>query len=142
MHDCKAKELFLQGLNCAQAVFCAYAEEYGVDRATAEKISCGLGGGVGRTREVCGAVTGASLVLGLRHGPDKAAVYPFVQKLCERFRNETGSTVCRELLAGTGASTGGAPEKRSEEYYKKRPCVELVALAAKLIEEDRCTDSI
>ena len=82
-----------------------------------------------------GAVTGAALVLGMRHGPDKAQAYPHVQRFCERFREECGSIVCRELLAGTGATKGGAPEERTKEYYRKRPCVELVRLAAGLLEE-------
>ncbi len=141
-----AEQLFRDGFNCAQSVFCAYAEDFGLDRATAAKISCGLGGGVGRMREVCGAVTGASLVLGLRHGEDKTVVYPHVQEFCRRFKEEVGSIVCRELLAlatlGGDASlrrqqveVGGAPEARTEAYYKKRPCVELVKLAVRLLEE-------
>ena len=111
------------------------ASEFGMDAETAMKVSAGLGGGVGRQREVCGAVTGATLALGLKYGPDKAAVYPHVQALCERFKAECGSIVCRELLAGTGATQGGAPEARTETYYKKRPCVELVRLATRLAEE-------
>lgn len=130
-----AESLFRGGMNCAQAVFCAYAEDFGMDRDTAAKVSCGLGGGVGRMREVCGTVTGASLVLGMRHGDDKSVTYPFVQDFCERFRTENGSIVCRELLAGTGAAQGGQPEARTEAYYKKRPCVELVKLAVRMLEE-------
>ena len=104
-------------------------------REVAAKVACGLGGGVGRMREVCGAVTGAALVLGLRHGEDKAVVYPLVQKFCRRFKEENGSVVCRELLAGTGATSGGAPEARTEGYYKKRPCVELVKCAVRILGE-------
>ena len=129
----KAEQLFMTGLNCAQSVFCAFADEFGMDEETAAKVSCGLGGGVGRLREVCGAVTGATLVLGMRHGPDKAAVYPKVQEFCAKFKEECGSIVCRELTAGTGATVGGQPEARTSEYYRKRPCVELVKLAAKLL---------
>ena len=129
-----AESLFRSGMNCAQSVFCAYADDFGMDRATAAKVSCGLGGGVGRMREVCGAVTGAALVLGMRHGEDKSVTYPFVQDLCERFRAENGSIVCRELLAGTGATQGGAPEARTEGYYRKRPCVELVKCAVRMLE--------
>ena len=129
----KSEQLFLSGLNCAQSVFCAFAEEFGMDLETAKKVSCGLGGGVGRLREVCGAVTGATLVLGMRHGPDKAEVYPKVQEFCARFKDECGSIVCRELTAGTGATVGGQPEARTPEYYKKRPCIELVKLAVRLL---------
>ena len=129
----KAESLFLSGLNCAQSVFCAFADEFGMDEETAKRVACGLGGGVGRMREVCGAVTGATLVLGMRHGPDKAAVYPKVQEFVARFKAESGAIVCRELLAGTGATMGGAPEARTAGYYRKRPCVELVKLAAGLL---------
>jgi C_GCAxxG_C_C family probable redox protein len=129
----RAEELFMSGLNCAQAVFCAFADETGMDLETAKKASCALGGGVGRMREVCGAVSGAAMVLGMRHGPDKSDVYPKVQEFCAAFRKECGSIVCRELLEGTGALTGGAAEERTDEYYRKRPCVELVKLAAGLL---------
>ena len=130
----KAESLFRSGMNCSQAVFCAFADEFGMDEETAAKVACGLGGGVGRQREVCGTVTGAALVLGMRHGPDKAQAYPKVQDFCARFKAECGSIVCRELLAGTGATSGGAPEARTDAYYRKRPCVELVKLAAGLLE--------
>ena len=85
-------------------------------------------------REVCGAVTGAALVLGMRLGPEKTAAYPAVQDFCAKFREACGSIVCRELLEGTGATQAGAPEARTDEYYRKRPCVELVKLAAALLE--------
>ena len=130
----KAEELFRSGMNCSQAVFCAFADEFGMDAETAAKVACGLGGGVGRMREVCGTVTGAALVLGMRGGPDKNAVYPKVQEFCAKFREECGSIVCRELLAGTGATSGGAAEARTAEYYRKRPCVELVKLSASILE--------
>ena len=130
----KAEMLFVSGRNCAQSVFGAFAEDYGMDEETAAKVSCGLGGGVGRMREVCGAVTGASLVLGLKYGPEKTAVYPHVQDFCAKFKAECGSIVCRELLEGTGATTGGAPEARTDAYYRKRPCVELVKTAVRILE--------
>ena len=129
----KAEALFKSGCNCSQAVFAAFADEFGLDEDLARRISCGLGGGVGRLREVCGAVSGAALVLGMRHGPDKRTAYPPIQDFCAKFKAETGSIVCRELLAGTGATTGGAPEPRTSAYYGKRPCVELVKLAASLL---------
>lgn len=131
----KSEELFKSGMNCSQAVFCAFADEFGMDSEMAAKVSSGLGGGVGRTREVCGAVTGAALVLGMRHGPDKNAVYPAVQDFIAKFKVECGSVVCRELLAGTGATTGGTAEERTKEYYRKRPCVELVKLASSFLED-------
>lgn len=134
-HEEKAETAFRRGMNCAQAVVLAFAEDFGMDEALAAKVACGLGGGVGREREVCGTVTGAAVVLGLKYGADKAVVYPQVQDFIARFRAACGSIVCRELLAGVKVTTGGAPEPRTEEYYKKRPCVELVKLSARILEE-------
>ena len=134
----KAEELFLSGCNCAQAVFTACAVgEFGLDETLAKDVSCGLGGGVGRMREVCGAVSGAAMVLGMRSGGDKVKAYPVIQEFCERFKKEAGSIVCRELLEGIGATSGGVPETRNWAYYHKRPCLELVKLAVRLLNEKR-----
>ena len=133
----KAESLFKEGCNCAQSVFAAFAEELGIDEDLAKRVSCGLGGGVGRMREVCGAVSAAAMVIGARHGGDKMAAYPEIQDFCARFKAETGSIVCRDLLAGTSATTGGAPEALTPEYYRKRPCVELVKLACSLLKSPR-----
>jgi len=130
----KAEALFKSGNNCSQSVFAAFADEFGMDESLALKVSCGLGGGVGRMREVCGSVSAAAMVLGMRAGGDKAKAYPTIQDFCAKFKAETGSIVCRELLEGTGATSGGAPEVRTGEYYRKRPCVELVKLAVRLLE--------
>ena len=130
----KSEALFLDGCNCAQAVFAAFADEFGLDEALAKRLACGLGGGVGRMREVCGAVSAAAMVIGMRLGPDKMKAYPVIQDFCAKFKAETGSIVCRELLDGTGATAGGTPEARTPQYYAKRPCVELVKLAASLLE--------
>lgn len=131
-----AKELFLSGCNCSQSVFCAFAGDYGLDGEAARKVACGLGGGIGRMREVCGAVSGAALVFGLEYGEDKMRTYAEVQEFCARFKGEVGSIICRELLEGAHvvAETGGAPEARTGEYYRKRPCAELVELAAGILE--------
>ena len=129
----KAEELFRGGCNCSQAVFAAFADEFGLDEELAKRLATGLGGGVGRMREVCGAVSAAALVIGMRLGPDKMKAYPAIQDFCAKFREQCGSIVCRELLEGTGATTGGAPEARTAEYYRKRPCVELVKLAVSLL---------
>ncbi len=129
----RAEALFTGGCNCAQAVFAAFADEFNLDEELAKKLACGLGGGVGRMREVCGAVSAAAMVIGMRLGPDKLAAYPAIQDFCAKFKAETGSIVCRDLLAETGATVGGAPEARTPEYYRKRPCVELVKLAASLL---------
>ena len=131
----KAEELFLGGCNCAQAVFAAFADEFGLDEEFAKRLATGLGGGVGRMREVCGAVSAAALVIGMRLGPDKMKAYPVIQDFCAKFKGECGSIICRDLLEGTGATTGGTPEARTPEYYQRRPCVELVKVAAGLLEK-------
>ncbi len=142
-HSKKAVELFKSGYNCSQAVFGAFAEELGIDFDTAVKISSSFGGGMGRMREVCGALTGSFMALGMLEGgydardnKAKAEHYKNVQELAEKFRQQNGSIICRELL---GLSQKGAdnpvPELRTDGYYKKRPCVELVELAAKNLDE-------
>ena len=129
----KAAALFTGGCNCSQSVFAAFADEFGLDEELAKRLACGLGGGVGRMREVCGAVSAAAMIIGMRLGPDKAKAYPAIQDFCRRFKDRAGSIVCRELLAGTGATTGGTPDARTVEYYENRPCLGLVKLAAELL---------
>ena len=139
----KAGELFSQGYNCAQAVVGAWADAAGLDRDTALRLSCGFGGGMGRMREVCGAVSGAVMVLnwrfGYTDGTDQSAkgdIYKIIQDFAARFKQENGfdSIVCRELLGLPGASSP-KPAPRTNEYYKKRPCKELVELSAGLLGE-------
>ena len=137
----EAKNNFLAGMNCAQAVLCAFADRCGLDRDTAMKLASGFGGGIARQREVCGAITGMCMAADLIRGPgeasDKAAKdehYAFIRGLCDAFRDETGSIVCRELL-GLAPKQSDAPvsEARTAAYYAKRPCAELVELAAKIL---------
>ena len=137
----KAKALFLEGYNCSQAVFLAFADLTGIDERSAALIASSFGGGMGRMREVCGAVTGMFMVAGLLFGYDdpkakepKAAHYALVQELAAEFRAECGSIVCRELLDNS-ADTGSVPTERTAEFYKKRPCAELVGLAAHILEK-------
>lgn len=138
----KARELFCAGANCAQAVFGAFAEECGLTQADAFRMASGFGGGMARQREVCGAVSGMVLVLNCICGnaaitdkEAKDAHYARVQKLCDAFRQETGSIVCRELLGlAPGQTDQPRSEERTGEYYRKRPCADLVALAAGLTE--------
>ncbi len=143
-HSEEAKNNFLAGMNCAQAVLCAFADRCGLDRETALKLASGFGGGIARQREVCGAITGmcmaADLIRGPGEGSDKAAKdehYAFIRGLCDAFRNETGSIICRELL-GLAPKQSDSPvsEARTAAYYKKRPCAELVELAAKILSEE------
>ena len=139
----KAKELFMQGANCAQAVFAAFAPECGISEEQALVISSGFGGGMGRMREVCGAVSGMVLVLNMIYGSgdlsDKNAkdgLYARIQSVANDFNAQCGSIICREQL-GLGGSGPSAPlsEPRTPEYYKKRPCAEMVALAAEITEK-------
>lgn len=139
----RAVELFKEGYNCSQSVFTAFAYRFGIDEDTAKKISAGLGGGVGRMREVCGAVSGAAMVIGsiasATEGKDsesKQKNYELVQEFVRRFIQENGSIVCGELLGLEGKTPKSAkPESRTAEYYKKRPCAELVQCAAEILEE-------
>ncbi len=137
----KAAELFSQGYNCSQSVFLAYADLVGLDFETAKNVSLGLGGGMGRMREVCGAVSGMVLltgfVSGMKDGADaegKKNNYALVQKLMKRFEEMNGSYVCKVLL-GLEKKDGPVPAARTEEYYKKRPCKDLVRDAAGILEE-------
>lgn len=143
-HQERAEALFLEGYNCAQAVFAAYSEELGMDFETALKLSSSFGGGMGRLREVCGAVSGMLMVVGLKYGYSdpkdkkaKADHYALVQKLAKKFEEQNGSILCRELLGLGHQKDGPLPEARTEAYYQTRPCAELVRSAAKLIEEYR-----
>lgn len=157
---CVARRNFLGGRNCAQSVLLAFSDVTGLDRDTSMRLASSFGGGMGRMREVCGAVSGALMVLGLVHGydadaptakEDKAAHYAHVQEFAARFRDKQESIVCREILARRAErlkaeagddeqtlamlSDAPTPTPRSEEYYHKRPCGEVVALAAELLDE-------
>ncbi len=137
----KAGELFLKGYNCSQSVFTAFAYRFGIDEETALKLTAGLGGGVGRLREVCGAVSGAAMVIGsicsATEGDDeksKKRNYELVREFADRFTAIHGSVVCRELLKlGVKAEASATPEGRTAEYYKKRPCLKIVEDAAEIL---------
>lgn len=141
-HEQRAQALFLQGYNCAQSVFCAFCDQTGLSEGEAARLASSFGGGMGRMREVCGAMSGAFLTLGALRGYDdptaqeeKKAQYAAVQALAARFREKNGSILCRELLQGQMPGHDPTPEARTTEYYKKRPCKELVACAARLLDE-------
>ncbi len=138
----RAYELFKQGYNCAQAVFGAFAEELGIDFDTAVRLSSGFGGGIGRMREVCGTFTGLTMAADMLYGyadpsdtETKKALYEKIRELADKFRADNGSIICRELLGLQQAESSAAPEKRTEEYYQKRPCAELCRYAAELLEQ-------
>ena len=150
----KAKRLFKEGgYNCCQAVVLAYNDIFGMDEHTAASISSGFGGGMGRMREVCGSVSGMVLLAGLlkpaTDPSDKDARtgnYALVQEVAGEFKAINGSIICKELLglcgqiAKTTDDIHGIPESpvpsdRTPEYYKKRPCEELVGISARIIGE-------
>lgn len=140
-HAEKARELFKQGYNCSQAVLLAFEDVTGLDGKTALMLSSSFGGGMGRLREVCGAVSGMFMVIGILYGysdpkdqAGKTEHYARIQRLAEEFRQENGSIICRELLGLGGGADTPVPELRTESYYKKRPCAEMVASAAAITE--------
>ncbi len=136
----KARALFSAGANCAQAVFAAFSDVTGIDEETSLRLASPFGGGMGRMREVCGAVSGMLLVVGRCEGyaahddAEKAQVYETVQMLAEHFREEHGSIICRELLGGK-PSAAPTPTPRTEGFYKKRPCGDMVGTAARILAE-------
>ncbi|MBR2441468.1 MAG: C_GCAxxG_C_C family protein [Clostridia bacterium] len=137
----RAKEYFLQGYACSQAVALAFSDLLGVSEEEIIKLTLPFGGGMGRLRLTCGAVSGMAFVIGgvvakgKNDKENKKKVYETVQTLCKKFQEETGSLICAELLSGTNATSLGEAEPRTAEYYKKRPCAELVFLAASILEE-------
>ena len=141
-----ARAYFLQGYGCAQSVLLAFSDLTGLDEKTSARLGSSFGGGMGRLRQVCGGVTGAFAVLGLLCGYDdptdkegKSRHYADIRELARRFseRSRGNSIVCRDLLMGAGLSgeAGGEAEARTAAYYKKRPCPDLVALAAEILAE-------
>ncbi|MCR4880926.1 MAG: C-GCAxxG-C-C family protein [bacterium] len=139
----KAQELFKQGYNCAQSVFCEYCEKVGIDYETGLKLASSFGGGMGRLREVCGAVSAMFMLIGLKQGyisPTddnvKEKHYAKVQELAQKFEEKFGSIICRDLLGLPSGKCEAKPSKRTEEYYKERPCEEFIKFASELIEKE------
>ena len=135
--------MFMNGCNCSQAVFLAFADKYSIDKDTALKIASSFGGGMGRSREVCGALSGMLMVCGMETGSadvkntdQKAENYRVARELMDAFREDNGSIYCRELLGlEQNASESHVPEARTPQYYKKRPCAEIVHSAALILED-------
>ena len=139
-HGERAAELFLQGYNCAQAVVVAFCDVTGLEPDFSAKMASSFGGGMGRMREVCGAVSGMLMVAGLVYGYDtpgddvsKKKHYTLVQELAGRFRQEIGSIVCREILKNPPSDPNPTP--RTAEFYAKRPCARMVLLAGRTLDE-------
>ena len=138
-HGEYAAALFCGGYNCAQAITVAFCDKTGLTKDQAAKLSSGFGGGMGRLREVCGAVSGMLLVLDLLYGYSepgndqvKMAHYTVVQQLASQFRDKAGSIVCREILKNPPSDP--APTPRTAEFYRTRPCARLVTLAANILD--------
>lgn len=138
----KAQQLFNEGYNCAQSVFIAFEDIHHIDRETAARLASSFGAGLGRMREVCGAVSGMAMAAGMLKGysdpkaaREKAEHYHLIQELINEFKEINGSYICRQLLSGINSDTSPTPEKRTAEYYKKRPCGRLCAIAAAILEE-------
>lgn len=139
-HSMQAAQLFLDGYNCAQAVAVAFCDVTGQTPEQAALLMSSFGGGMGRMREVCGAVSGMLMVAGYLYGYSdptddtaKMAHYTLVQELAGKFRQQVGSIVCRDILKNPPSDP--APTPRTEEFYKQRPCARMVVLAAQILDE-------
>jgi C_GCAxxG_C_C family probable redox protein len=137
----KAAEIFLKGFNCAQAVLSAFCDEFNVDRELALKLSCGLGAGMGRRQEVCGAVTGGIIVIGIKHGrgenDDRQAMektYLKTRDLLNRFESEHGSCICRMLLNGCDLMTDQGQADFREKDLIKTTCTPCVRSVVRILE--------
>jgi len=130
------------GYNCAQSIALAYEDMLPINKTLLLKMTSSFGGGMGRLREVCGAVSGIFLAAGLLYGYDgpesgqvKADHYARIQELAHRFEERHGSIVCRELLGLSITHDSPVPEERTKEYYEKRPCEEIIGDAAEILEQ-------
>ena len=139
-HGIYAGELFMKGYNCAQSVVVAFSDVTGLEESFSAKLSSSFGGGMGRMREVCGAVSGMLMVLSILYGYDtpgddesKKRLYTEVQALAGKFREEVGAIVCREILKNPPSDPNPTP--RTAEFYAKRPCARMVVTAGKLLDE-------
>ena len=136
----RAVELFKQGFNCSQAVFASCADLYGItDQDMALRLAASFGGGMGRMRLVCGAASGMFLLAGLHNGSctphdneGKMANYAFVQQLAGEFKGKYGSLICAELLGLAPRPEEPRPAERTQQYYEKRPCSEMIAEAVRI----------
>ena len=139
----KAANNFREGYNCAQSVLLAFANQVGLKEDEALKLASSFGGGMGRLREVCGAVSAMFMIAGILKGytePNndivKANHYKLIQDLAAEFKLKHGTIICRELLGLDGTEFSPIPSARTDEYYKERPCEEFIRCAAEIVEED------
>ena len=141
-HSDKACNNFLNGCNCAQSVLCAFSDITGFDEETSMKLASSFGGGMGRLREVCGAVSAMFMIAGLLKGYDRAGDdigkhrhYQLIQDLANKFRDKHETIICRELL-GLEGEDSPKPSKRTPEYYQSRPCEQFIKTASEIIEQE------
>lgn len=142
LHEEKALSLFREGYNCSQSVVLAFCDIMDMDEKTALKISSSFGGGMGRMRDVCGAVSGMFMVAGMLYGytgatdkEGKDAHYKRIQQLAGQFKELNGSYICRELLKDVPHTSDHISTERTAEFYKLRPCERMVCDAARLMDE-------
>ena len=138
----RAVDNFMQGYGCCQSVVAAFSDLYGLDETMAKRIAAGFGGGVGRLRMMCGAVSGIVILVGLDCGQTeggdregKSACYRVVQELLARSEADNGSLICAEILGLKGhdkATSSYVASPRTAEYYKTRPCAAKVESAARI----------
>ncbi len=139
----RAKEYFLQGYACSQAVALAFSDLLPLDEGLISKLTLPFGGGLGRLRLTCGAVSGMAFVIGYLYAKgentpeNKKNTYAIVQELCGKFQEKHGSLVCGELLAKMKqpVEIGGVAEERTKEYYHKRSCADMVESATQILED-------
>ena len=141
-HTELACQNFADGMNCAQAVFAAFTDVTGFDKETAMRLSSSFGGGMGRMREVCGTCSAMFMIAGLLYGlgegftdGEKAEHYRRIQYLAEQFKQKHETIVCRDLLKGLAVTSAPEPERRTEQYYKVRPCIRFVRTAAEILDK-------
>lgn len=137
-----AMDNFKKGYNCSQSIILAFEDILPLDKSTLSKMASSFGGGMGRLREVCGSVSGMFMIAGLLYGYDspetgevKAEHYARIQELAHKFEEKHGSIVCREMLGLSVKHDVPTPEARTTEYYKKRPCAEIIGDAAEILEQ-------
>ena len=138
----RAMDFFSQGYNCSQSVLLAFADELDLDKEVAATMASSFGGGMGRLREVCGAVSGMFMVAGVKFGYSsptdrkaKTEHYKLIQELAKEIKDKIRYIVIRELLGLDIKTDSYIPSERTDEYYKKRPCKELVGDAAEIMSE-------
>ena len=141
-HAETACELFAGGKNCAQAVLAAFGDATGLDGELALRLSSSFGGGMGRMREVCGTCSAMFMVAGILYGSgtesddkQKAEHYRRIQYLAQQFKDRFGTINCGELLKELSVTKDPVPDKRTEQYYKARPCIRFVEAAAEILDK-------